>query len=394
MNSVWEKTSTGKIVKSIFDSSENDNIYVLYGRGQKVKTPKVFKFAFEIESKFCHFLSLFTGNLYGGMFFSTNRAIKLIKKIHPDLINIHCLNGYCINIYRLLNFLKKTNIKIVLTNHADFYFTANCGVAYNCMQWAENECAHCEKVEKFNSKLSLNLTHKYFKKMESAFCGFQNLISTSVSPWLMKRSQSSPILKNYQHFCILNPVNTNLDIQPQSPYKTQNNVLFVTRDYNDYIKGFDRLVQIGYLSQHDNINFYVISQNKRNIKSIANKYKNLKIFFIEDIVSQSELFSYYYYADLSVILSRFETFSMVVAESLVAGTPVLGFKCGGPEEIAIPAYSKFVKTEKEFYFAMKNMIETKWDKSAIAKEAKNKYSENNIVKEYFKLFHLPFNQQD
>lgn len=394
MNSVWEKTSTGKIVKSIFDLGDNDDIYVLYGRGPKVKTPKVLKFAYEIESKFCHFLSLFTGNLYGGMFFSTKKAFRLIKKINPDLINIHCLNGYCINVYKLLNYLKKTNIKVVLTNHADFYFTANCGVAYNCLKWLENECEHCKNVEKFNCKLSLNLTHRYFKKMKSAFCGFRNLIITSVSPWLMKRSQNSPILKNFNHFCILNPVNTNLNAQAQSPYKTQKNVLFVTRDYNDYIKGFDRLEKISHLSQNDNINFYVISQNKRNIKSFANKYKNSKIFFVEDTVSQSELFSYYYYADLSIILSRFETFSMVVAESLIAGTPILGFKCGGPEEIAIPAYSKFVNTEKEFYFSMKNMLNTTWDKSTIAREAKAKYSENDIVKQYLELFHFAFNRQD
>ena len=34
---------------------------------------------------------------------------------------------------------------------------------------------------------------------------------------------------------------------------------------------------------------------------------------------------------------------MVVAESLCCGTPVIGFKAGGPETIAIPEYCEFVE---------------------------------------------------
>lgn len=43
-----------------------------------------------------------------------------------------------------------------------------------------------------------------------------------------------------------------------------------------------------------------------------------------------------------LLTSERETFSMVTAESLCCGTPVVGFKAGAPEQIALKEYSEFV----------------------------------------------------
>ena len=51
-------------------------------------------------------------------------------------------------------------------------------------------------------------------------------------------------------------------------------------------------------------------------------------------------------ANLTILTSQFETFSMVCAESLCSGTPVVGFKAGAPEQISIQQYSEFVEYGK------------------------------------------------
>lgn len=61
------------------------------------------------------------------------------------------------------------------------------------------------------------------------------------------------------------------------------------------------------------------------------------------ITDQELLAKYYSMADVTLLTSKKETFSMVTAESLCCGTPVVGFKAGAPEQIAIKEFSEFVE---------------------------------------------------
>ena len=58
---------------------------------------------------------------------------------------------------------------------------------------------------------------------------------------------------------------------------------------------------------------------------------------------REELASLYSAANVTLVLSKRETYSMVTAESLCCGTPVVGFLAGGPESIAIEKFSTFVE---------------------------------------------------
>lgn len=182
---------------------------VCYGRGKKVNEPNVYKTCGELYSKLNNLLSRFTGIMYGGCFFSTNRLISIIKKEKPDIVHLQCINGYFVNIYRLVNWLKKNNIKTVLTLHAEFMFTANCGHSFDCEGWKTN-CGKCPKFKEETKSLLFDGTARSFKKMQKAFAGFkkENLIIVSVSPWLMERAKQSPILAGKQHTVVMNGLDT------------------------------------------------------------------------------------------------------------------------------------------------------------------------------------------
>ena len=383
--------STGKIVESLFNyySKQRDlETYCIYGRHSTQNNIKnIYKSCFEIESKFWHFLSKISGNLYGGMPISTFRIKSLIRRIKPDIVHLHCLNGFFVNVYSLLIFLKKKNIKTVLTNHADFMFTGNCGCALDCTKWRTNQCLKCNRVKEFNGVFSLKRTNHFYEKMEKSFRDFDNLVVTNVSEWLTNKAKSSPILKNFKHYTILNPVEISKSQNVSNPYlnyilpENSQIILHITTDFYNPEKGGQYIYPLA--KEMPNSYFFIKSKNPVKTPSAL---KN--VIFIEEDVNQSNLYNYYNNADITIVLSKTETFSMVTAESLYCGTPVVGFKAGGPETIAIPQFSKFVENGNIALLVNEiiNILNKDLDKETISTQAKDKYSISRIASEYLTIY--------
>jgi len=104
--------------------------------------------------------------------------------------------------------------------------------------------------------------------------------------------------------------------------------------------------------------------------------------------NQDTLAQYYSMADLTILTSKRETFSMVVAESLCCGTPVVGFQAGGPESIALPEYSEFVEqgNVEALKKAVLHVLSQKMGRDDIAKTAGNVYSGERMVREYLQIY--------
>ena len=291
INVVYNKGSTGNIVKSLYEAykDEGHDPYVIFGRGKNnFNDSKIEKHTFEFESKLHHFVSSVFGNMYGGMFFSTRRIIRAIKKIKPDCVNLHCLNGYFVNIYKLLNFLQKNNYKTLLTMHADFMMTGGCGYSVDCQNYLTCMCKNCKRVKEFNSRFSFNRTHFYFNKMKNSISKFKknNLKITCVSPWLAKRYSESSIYKNFDVCSIENPVDdiffkaNNLNLIEDKYF------LYVTPNFYDKEKNGIEIEKIAGLLP--NYKFIVVSTKKVDYAPL-----NSNIQIISGGVDKETLVKYY-----------------------------------------------------------------------------------------------------
>jgi glycosyltransferase involved in cell wall biosynthesis len=96
-----------------------------------------------------------------------------------------------------------------------------------------------------------------------------------------------------------------------------------------------------------------------------------------------QLAAWYRAADVTVITSRRETFSMVCAESLCCGIPVVGFAAGGPETIALPAYSQFVEQgdAEGLRRGIEQMMLAAHDPVAVAAAAQAVYDRRRLAEE-------------
>lgn len=341
VNCVYKKGSTGKITYDIHTELRKRGIksVVCYGRGEKVIEPGVYKTCGEFYSKMNHAISRLTGVIYGGCFFSTKKLISIIQKEKPDVVHLQCINGYFVNIYRLLNWLKANRIRTVMTLHAEFMYTGGCGHSIDCNQWSTRQgCGHsidCPRWRAETKSLFFDRTGTMWKRMKEAFEGFDEdkLVVASVSPWLEARAKQSPILADKSHCVVMNGVDHEKVFFPRDTEElrkkhglTDEKIIFhATAEFvNDpnHLKGGYYVLRLAKKLQNEHVKIFVAGDYDTSIVAPEN------VVFLGRIMDQNRLAEYYSMADVTLLTSKKETFSMIVAESLCCGTPVVGFKAG------------------------------------------------------------------
>ncbi len=93
-------SSTGKIVQDLYSSLNNnvDEVAVCYGRGDTIEERDIYKFGIDQETNLHAGLARITG--FNGCYscFSTRHLIRYIEEYKTDLIHIHELHAYFLNI--------------------------------------------------------------------------------------------------------------------------------------------------------------------------------------------------------------------------------------------------------------------------------------------------------
>ena len=410
VNFVYGYGSTGKTVADIHAGLLKRGIksIVCYGRRDCLleESQNVYKFCREYESYFYHLLALFGIILpYGGNYLSTKRLLKVVRKEKPDVVHLHCLNGYCVSIYTLLKYLGTKNIKTVVTNHAEFYYTANCGHAYECGKWRYNPgCGECPSLRTSVGVL-VDRTAISWQKMKNSFSSHKkdNLMMIAVSPWEQIRIKSSPITKEYECVVVGNGIDTSIfnykskidfngythlyQIRKTSQVLALHVTASFSADPSD-IKGGYYILELAKLMPE--IKFIVVSL-RNNVKSVP---RNVIIW--GEAGSQKELAMLYNIADISLLTSKRETFSMVTVESLCCGTPVVGFCAGGPETIALEHYSSFVEYGNIIAMMdeVKAMLNKQYNKSDISQEAVMKYSREKMTERYIEIYNKMYRDKN
>lgn len=398
INFVCTTGSTGKIAKQIdlaLKNSGSESI-IFYGRKPTSEEEKTYKFCTEFESYIQSiFLRLGITLEYGGCDFATWRLIRRLRRERPDVVHLHCLNGSCVNIYKLLNFLGKNKIKTVVTHHAEFYYTGSCPHAYDCLKFKNSECVNCPTPRTATRNRMGNRAHEAWKRMRDAFNVFNknDLVFTAPSPWVKKRSLSSPIVNNFPCQVVLNGVDTSLFcrhvddnlIKMRIRSERKFNLLFVTANFNPIDKSNNKggwyIVELA--KRMTDAIFIVVTPVAHNIENLPDN-----VYVWGKASSSFELAQLYSTVNLSLIASRRETFSMILAESLCCGTPVVGFKAGGPESIAMKDYCELVEYGNldKYEDAVIRMLSQDFDREKISHEAKKIYDSKSMTRGYIDIY--------
>ncbi len=202
-------SSTGKIVYELFDKIKQGgrSAAVCYGRGEKIKEQGIYKFGIDLETKVHALLARITG--LNGCFsiFSTCRLIRYIEKYQPDMIHIHELHAYFVNLKPLLRYIKRKRIPVVWTFHCEYMYTGKCGHAYNCTGF-QGTCGDCPAVHDYPKSLFFDQT-KRMLHWKKKLLSDMDLHIVTPSKWLADRVQMS-FLKDTPISVIHNGIDTSV----------------------------------------------------------------------------------------------------------------------------------------------------------------------------------------
>lgn len=382
--------STGKIIYDLYTqlNEHGHTAAIGYGRGQVVKGPNIMKFSSNIEVYIHAFLTRITGFTGYFSYFATRRLIKFIDKFRPDVVHLNDMHGYFVNIFMLIKYLKKNNIKVVWTFHCEFMYTGKCGHSYECQKW-KAECDNCPNLKDYPASMFLDFTRRMFNHKKEVFKDFNNLIIAAPSRWLADRAKQS-FLKDKKIIVIHNGIDTKNIFYPRQfeHLKKRHNitnekiVLSVAPDIMCERKGGKYVLELAGKLKNEKVKFILIG------------VKNLKERFDDNVIAlgrtenQIELAGYYSMADVFVICSKKENFPTTCLEAISCGTPICGFDEGGVKETAPDKLGVFVPygNVEDLRQAVVTMLENKNHFKVWEGYGNNMYSRERMFSNYLKVY--------
>lgn len=324
INSVYGRGSTGRIVAELGKAVENNGgeYKVAYGRGTQSNDPR----AFFIGGKSNYYSHALLARLTDKTGFYSTRAtkklIQFIKSYQPDIIHLHNLHGYYLNVEVLFKYLKEEyKGKIIWTLHDCWAFTGHCPhySFVKCDKW-QTQCFNCPEKKRYPSSCFKDNSYKNYLRKKSAFCGLDNLTIVTVSEWL-KRQVEQSFLKEYTVKRIYNGIDCDKFSPKESDFKKRYDIkgkmLLSVSDGWDRRKGWDRLLSVAKISPKD-WKFVVVGVEGKTIRKLPDN-----VIGFQRIWEQQELIKMYSAADVFFNPSVEETFGLVTAEAMACGTPAL-----------------------------------------------------------------------
>ncbi len=339
INAVCGTGSTGKICTDIAEKyrSQGNEVRVAYGRDPNV--PEKYR---EIAVRIGSRIDVYTHVIYSRISDRTGFASKLATKkflkwaevYNPNILWLHNLHGYYINIELLFSWIKtRPNMEVKWTLHDCWAFTGHCVyfTAAGCNKW-KTGCNHCPQKREYPQSYFCDASKYNYNDKKRIFSGVKMMTLITPSYWL-KELVSKSYLNIYPIEVRYNKVDKHIfqyapsDFRERYKIKDRYVILGVANGWN-YRKGLNDFIKLAELLNNDAV-IVLVGLSKKQIKQMPSN-----IIGIERTDNQKELAGIYSSADIFANPTREETFGMTTVEAVSCGTQAVVYKGTASEEIA------------------------------------------------------------
>lgn len=399
---MYSDGSTGKIMLQVAElARKSGHEVVTYsthsaaGRYKKLPAPPEGHRYYGSFAENC--LHYIIGNIFGfnGCFsvVGTYKLIRELKKQKIDILHLHNLHRYCINLPVLFRFIKKNNIRVIWTLHDCWAFTGHCPHfdLVGCDKW-KSQCHSCPKHKSYPASCFDDSWFMY-KIKKKLFSGVENLTVVTPSEWLGDLVKQS-FLKDNAVKVINNGVDLNIFKPTESGfrkrYRIEDKFVIIGVAFSwGTGKGLDVFIELS-KRLPDSFQIVLVGTDEKTDSLLPDN-----IISVHRTDSREELAEIYSSADLFVNPTREEVFGLVNTEALACGTPVLTFRTGGCPECIDETCGSVV--EKNDIDAMENEIiriaRNKPFSSEMCVERAKKFDINKKYQEYIDLYNMVFQKE-
>lgn len=285
-----------------------------------------------VENLFHRGISAVTGISGYGSYFGTKQLLRQLDELSPDILHLHNLHGWYINIPMLFDYIRKKKIKTVWTLHDCWAFTAQCShfTIEKCEKW-KTGCFSCPRYRLYPGTW-VDRTRRMYKLKKRWFTGLDDLTIVTPSVWLGELVKQS-FLKEYP----VQVINNGIDLSIFKPtpsdfrekYHLQNKkiILGVASVWTDR-KGLDVFIELSKRLDPDTYQIVLVGTDSAVDQQLPNS-----ILSIHRTPNPYKLAEIYTAADVFVNPTREENYPTVNMEAIACGTPVVTFNTGGSTEM-------------------------------------------------------------
>ena len=273
----------------------------------------------------------------------TEAFIREAEKLSPDVIHLHNVHGYYLNIDVLFRWLAQANVPVVWTLHDCWPFTGHCSHFdfIGCEKW-KTGCFACPQKREYPASLLCDRSRKNWEQKRELFSSVKNLTLVPVSDWLAGVTRES-FLGDKKICRIYNGTDTSV-FSPRcdggavrEKYGLGNRFVALgcasvwteRKGLSDFIKLRERVPE-------KDLAIVLVGLSEKQIQALPAGIVGIRR--TESVEALADLYSA---ADLFLNPTYEDNFPTVNIEALACGTPVCTYKTGGSPE-AIDENTGFV----------------------------------------------------
>lgn len=369
INAVCGIGSTGRIVSDMWSllKSKGHEVKVVFGVGEarNVDEKDLIK-CNDMRGYYLHnALARITDRAGFYSIVKTQKLIKQIKAFAPDIIHLHNLHGFYVNIKVLFEYLAQANIPVVWTLHDCWTMTGHCShFAYiGCEKW-KTGCYHCPQKKTYPISLVLDQSKRNYMDKKRLFTSVPKLTICTPSKWLADIVKQS-YLSNYPVHVMPNGIDlevfkpTPSDFRKQYDIGNRKIILAVSNVWSQK-KGFFDICKLAEMIDREKEVLVIVGVTEEQQKQLPQS-----VIAIKRTQNVQELVQIYSAADVFINPTYEDNFPTVNLEALACGTPVVTYNTGGSVEPIHPECGEVVPQGDVFELYKRAQQAERFDRAAV-----------------------------